>query len=65
MNFFDVFFILLKVYRSIICKYVFGFFGKVMFDSSQKILLSLSRKRLGILTENVAMVLIKVLPNMD
>ena len=42
---------------------VFGLFWDVILGSFQKILLSLYEKRLGILTENVAMVLTKVLSN--
>ena len=42
---------------------VFGFFWEVILASSQEILLSLYEKQLRIVRQNVAMVLIKVLPN--
>ena len=42
---------------------VFGLFWEVILGGSQKILLNILTKWLGILRKNVAMVLIKLLPN--
>ena len=42
---------------------VFGLFGEVILCDSQEILLKILTKWLRILRKNVAMVLIKVLPN--
>ena len=42
---------------------VFGFFWEVILGGSQEILLNILTKWLGILRKNVAMVLIKLLPN--